>query len=166
MAFLSLSWITYFFDEIKFDQNTSSSTTSQDIVGYVFLGLICFVVFINLIYLIPLKWWEIYKLIKRIIYYWKNGSKVISKDWSPIVRSGNKFIITGNTTSNSNTLDNNWTIEVVPKLYKMYQERNKKALQESNIYSFRNNLILSNLEMAEEEKHSEIDGILLEFLCH
>ena len=101
-----------------------------------------------------------------MIYYWKNRSKVISKDWSPIVRSGEKFIITGNTTSNSNTLDNNWTIEAVPKLYKMCQERNKKALQESNIYSFRNNLILNNLEMVEEEKHPEIEGILLESLSH
>ena len=101
-----------------------------------------------------------------MIDFWKNRSKVISKTWSPIVKSGDKFIITGNITSNSKTQDNNWTIEVVPKLYKTYKERSKKALQESNIYSFRNNTMLSNFEMVEEKKHPEIEGILLRSLIY
>ena len=52
------------------------------------------------------------------------------------------------------------SIQVVPKLYHMYQERRKRKEKSNMNISFSKNAQNGNFEMIEEEKHEESKSIL------
>ena len=76
---LILSWLTFAFSEVNDDKSLSNVSNLQLYFGFIFLGVIGFVIVINLIYLIPLKMIEIFMMIVRIIQKWRNDPKIAPK---------------------------------------------------------------------------------------
>ena len=120
--------------------------------GYAFLGLLCFAIGANLTYLIPLKIIEVYGLIKKLIKHCKKDQKVAPK--TTAVQNLNKSVNSRNSAFKTNT-DNECIIEAIPKWKRRILDRNKKALNESKVFTFRKQNHFSQFQI-EDEKQQEL----------
>ena len=149
------TWLWFFFDEIKSEQNSNSITSFQDNVGYAFIGIIWLVIIVNILYLVPMKMYEIYILFKKIFVTTLSKLKLLFKNKPKVIKQNiHGSMYSGDPTINSASPMERSSIQIQPKLFQMHQERkNRKAKQELD-KSFSKNSQTTQLETIEEEKYS------------
>ena len=131
---------------------------------YAVVGVVGIFIIVNVLYLLPVKIFEICRLVKRIFVYIYDKVKLLFKTKPPVLKqSADGSIYSGDPTISSAINLNRPSIQVVPKQYYMYQERKNRKLNKSIIteFSFRGNSQQANFNINEEEKVPGSRGILL-----
>ena len=117
-------------------------------------------------YLFPVKIFEISWLVKKIFAYIYAKVKSFFETKPPVIKQNADWTMySGDPAISSDVNLNRPSIQVVPKLYHMYQERKNKKLNKNiaTDFSFRDNAQRVNFDITEEEKIPESRGIILNF---
>ena len=130
-------------------------------------GVVAIFIAVNILYLFPVKIFEICRLVKRIFVYIYDKVKLFFKTKPPVIKqSADGSMFSGDLTISSNVSINRSSIQVVPKLYHMHKERKMRKLNKSinTEFSFDNKEHKSNLNINEEEKVPENQGLHTAFV--
>ena len=105
-------------------------------------GVVAIFITVNILYLFPVKIFEICRLVKRIFIYIYVKVKSFFETKPPIIfQNADGSMYSGDPIITSDVNLNRPSIQVVPKLYNMYQERKNKKLNKNiaTDFSFRDN---------------------------
>ena len=129
---------------------------------YAVVGAVAIFIAVNILYLFPVKIFEIYRLVKRTLVYIYNKVKLFFKTKiSALKRNAKGSTKTRDPSILSDVHLNRQSIQVVPKKYHKYLERKNKKLNKNviNEFSFRNNVQQVTFDINEEVKVPQIQGI-------
>ena len=117
---------------------------------------------VNILYLFPVKIFEICRLVKRIFVYIYDKVKLFFKTKPPVFKQNiESSMYFGDPTIQSDVhINHPSSIQVVPKLYYMYKEKQNTRLSRNNNsnFSFDANAQQTDLKANEEEKEREDQG--------
>ena len=123
--------MTFAFSEVKVDQSNTHTSDYENTFGNIFLGILYFSTWVNFVYIIPTKLYEIYLIIKKFVLWLKSKLNIKEK----IVNEANyskKNISRLPQKFTSQITDNKCFIEVTPKRKQFYFEREWKNEQEDH----------------------------------
>ena len=163
ICFWILSWMTFAFSEVKVDQSSTNVTDFENTFGNIFLYILYFSIWVNLVYLVPTKIYEFYLIIKKIIWWCKNKEKTKEKIRNEVNNLQNN-VNPPPQLSTPQIEDNQCFIEFAPKRKQWYLERERMNEQEKHKIDFYNWEFLKKYEVHKENKNTRSKRKIITFI--